>query len=114
MGVKGDKRKMSEIEKLNMIAEWQEQHKQLIEDLDNSKKQIEELKGLKDVATLIKVNGSITVTLMGLNNHLVSANQKIKQLEAQIDKMKCCDNCGKHFDCGSSGYVCDKWVFYER
>ena len=34
---------MNEIEKLNMIAEWQEQHKQLIEDLDNSKKRIEEL-----------------------------------------------------------------------
>lgn len=34
---------MSEIERLNMIAEWQEQHKQLIEDLDNSKKRIEEL-----------------------------------------------------------------------
>lgn len=34
---------MSEIEKLNMIAEWQEQHKQLIEDLDNSKKRITDL-----------------------------------------------------------------------
>ena len=34
---------MSEIEKLNMIAEWQEQHKQLIEDLNNSKKRIAEL-----------------------------------------------------------------------
>ena len=35
---------MSEtIKKLNMIAEWQEQHKQLIEDLDNSKKRIAEL-----------------------------------------------------------------------
>jgi DNA repair exonuclease SbcCD ATPase subunit len=39
-----------------MIAEWQEQHKQLIENLDNSKKRIEEL-------------------------------------EAQIEKMKCCGNC---------------------
>ena len=34
---------MSEIEKLNIIAEWQEQHKQLIEDLNNSKKRIAEL-----------------------------------------------------------------------
>ena len=34
---------MSEIEKLNIIAEWQEQHKQLIEDLSNSKKRIAEL-----------------------------------------------------------------------
>lgn len=34
---------MSEIEKLNMIAEWQEQHKQLIEDLDNSKKRLADL-----------------------------------------------------------------------
>ena len=34
---------MTEIEKLNMIAEWQEQHKQLIENLDNSKKCITDL-----------------------------------------------------------------------
>ena len=34
---------MSKIEKLNMIAQWQEQHKQLIEDLDISKKRIAEL-----------------------------------------------------------------------
>lgn len=34
---------MNEIEKLNMIAEWQKQHKQLIQDLDNFKKRILEL-----------------------------------------------------------------------
>ena len=34
---------MNTIERLNMIAEWQEQHKQLIEDLENSKKRIAEL-----------------------------------------------------------------------
>ena len=50
---------MSEIEKLNMIAEWQEQYKQLIEDLDNSKKRIAELEAqiekMKcDVLSLIK------------------------------------------------------------
>lgn len=49
----GEKRKMSEIEKLNMIAEWQEQYKQLIEDLDNSKKRIVDLE--KENAELRKV-----------------------------------------------------------
>lgn len=44
---------MSEIEKLNMIAEWQEQHKQLIEDLDNSKKRIAELE--KENAEVLKM-----------------------------------------------------------
>lgn len=65
----------------------------LLNQLTEKDKQIEELKGLKDVATLIKANGSTTVTLMELNNHLVSANQKIKDLEAQIEKMRTCEMC---------------------
>ena len=60
----------------------------ILSQLTEKDKQIEELKGLKDVATLIKANGSTTVTLMELNNHLVSANQKIKELEAQIEQKK--------------------------
>lgn len=46
---------MNEIEKLNMIAEWQKQHKQLIQDLDNSKKRILELE--KENAELQEENG---------------------------------------------------------
>ena len=34
---------MTTLDKLNMIAEWQEQNKQLIQDLENSKKRIAEL-----------------------------------------------------------------------
>ena len=46
----------------------------------------ERLKSIEDVATLIKANNSTVVTLMELNNRLVSANK-------QIEKMKCCRNC---------------------
>lgn len=79
---------MNEIEKLNMIAEWQEQYKQLIEDLDNSKKRIEEL-------------------------------------EAQIEKMKRCENCVHHYiamddttsckllDRLADSKPCDKWEIAE-
>lgn len=50
------------------------------------KKEREQLKGIKEVAVLIKANNSTVVTLMELNNRLVSANQ-------QIEEMKMCCNC---------------------
>ena len=88
---------MSEIEKLNMIAEWQEQHKQLIEDLNNSKKQIAdlekenaELKGIKDVATLIRANNDTVTTLMQLNNKLVSKSQQLTKAKDHIKKLLDC------------------------
>ena len=79
-------------------------NEELKKELTEKDKRIEELKGLKDVATLIKANGSTTVTLMELNNHLVSANQKIKDLEAQIEKMRNCENCIKGYS--DYGKVC--------
>lgn len=36
---------------------------------------------------------------------------KTKELEAQIEKMKCCENCKKYFKCGSSRYVCEEWSY---
>ena len=44
--------------------------------------------------------------------HWVSYKDYIKQLEAQIEKMKCCDNC-KHFDFNEPNY-CHKGVYRER
>lgn len=79
---------MSEIEKLNMIAEWQEQYKQLIEDLDNSKKRIAdlekenaELKSLKDVADLIRLNNSHIVAMAQLNNNNVALRKENAELK---------------------------------
>ena len=53
-----------------------------------------ELKGLKDVATLIRANNDTVVTLMQLNNKLVSKNQQltnakeiIKELNEGLDKL---------------------------
>ena len=39
-------------------------------------------------------------------------NKQIEELEAQIEKMKCCRNC-KHFDLNEPNY-CHKGVYRER
>ena len=59
---------MNTIERLNMIAEWQEQHKQLIEDLDNSKKRIAELE--KENAELKRDYDKRGSTIISLENQL--------------------------------------------
>lgn len=87
----------------------------LIEVYEN---RIAELESIKDVATLIRSNNSIVVTLLQLNNKLVFANQ-------QIEKMKCGGNCkhlyhvntGNCYDakCDLAGCDCtnckDEWEF---
>jgi predicted RNase H-like nuclease (RuvC/YqgF family) len=57
----------------NWYLEWQKQEKR-IEELE---KENAELKGLKDVATLIRANNDTVVTLMQLNNKLVSKSQQL-------------------------------------
>ena len=50
--------------------------------------------------------------------------KKVTELEAQIEKMKCCENCihygeyqiastGYYFKCGENTKVCDKWELKE-
>ena len=74
---------MSEIEKLNMIAEWQEQHKQLIEDLDNSKKRIAELK--KENAELLE---KLKNQKADYETYYKSCYNAQKKAEGQLTKVK--------------------------
>ena len=75
---------MSEIEKLNMIAEWQEQYKQLIEDLDNSKKRIVDLE---------KENANVKEALEGYKKIAKWCDKcdKIADLEKENAELK--ENC---------------------
>lgn len=68
-----------------------------------------ELKGLKDVATLIRANNGTVITLMQLNNRLVSANQL-------INKLKKCDNCKENTTINPFCIDCEnhsKWVLAD-
>ena len=98
--------------------------------IDELNKQIEELKTkttrqsknykndveflLRQIANLEAQIEELKKSNLELLDFYEKKLNKVTELETQIEKMKCCDNCGKRFDCGSSGYVCDKWVFYER
>lgn len=44
-------------------------------------------------------------------------NNEIAELEAQIEKMKCCGNCARLCECGIKGLECknyDKWEIKEE
>ena len=58
-----------------------------IEDLE---KENAELKGLKDVATLIRANNDTVTTLMQLNNMLVSKNQQLTKAKDHIKTLLDC------------------------
>ena len=45
-----------------------------------------ELKGIKDVATLIRANNSTVITLMQLNNMLVNKNQQLTKAKELLTK----------------------------
>lgn len=66
-----------------------------------------QLKNIKDVADLLRLNNDTVITMCQLNNQLVSANQKIAELKKQIEKMKCCSNC-KHYSTSFLPYFCTK------
>jgi DNA repair exonuclease SbcCD ATPase subunit len=52
----------------------------------NLEKENAELKGIKDVATLIRANNDTVVTLMQLNNKLVSKNQQLTKAKEVISE----------------------------
>lgn len=60
-----------QISELNTLVEEQDKH------IEKLEKENAELKNLKDVATLIKANNDTVITLMQLNNKLVSKSQQL-------------------------------------
>ena len=80
------------------MEDWKadsEHNLELMEGLNNRISELEkenaELKGIKDVATLIRANNDTVVTLMQLNNKLVSKIQqltKAKEILEELAKME--------------------------
>ena len=65
-------------------AMTEQQLKVALEKGEQLEKENAELKGLKDVATLIRANNDTVITLMQLNNKLVSKSQQITKAEEKI------------------------------
>ena len=63
-----------------------------------------ELKNFKDIATLIKANNDTVITLMQLNNMLVSKNQQLTKATEIIQKLY-------NIVCGRSG---DDWELIKQ
>ena len=59
---------------------------QKIEYIKELKKENAELKGIKDITTLIRANNDTVITLMQLNNMLVSKNQQLTKAKELIKK----------------------------
>lgn len=95
---------VSKLEKEN--AQWKQRNETLKDALEHARKlygdELEkaykenaELKGLKDVATLIRANNDTVTTLMQLNNKLVSKSQqltkakKLLQFVSEYEDMTC-------------------------
>ena len=56
---------------------YEKDNARLVQQYNDLQKENAELKGLKDVATLIRANNDTVITLMQLNNMLVSKNQQL-------------------------------------
>ena len=92
----GDERKMNETQLVYeqmrcKIAELEQENKVLAQNLEDTEivnkaleKENAELKGLKDVATLIRANNDTVTTLMQLNNMLVTKNQQLTKAKEII------------------------------
>ena len=66
-------------QKIEYIKELKEENAEL-------EKENAELKGIKDIATLIRANNDTVITLMQLNNMLVSKNQQLTKAKEIIKK----------------------------
>lgn len=70
--------------RLNRLCiDYQEKEKRITE----LEKENAELKGLKDVATLIRANNDTVVTLMKLNNMLVSKSQQLTKAKELLERL---------------------------
>ena len=58
----------------------------ICKNLAELEKENTELKGIKDIATLIRANNDTVITLMQLNNMLVSKNQQLTKAKEIIKK----------------------------
>lgn len=81
-------------EKDKQIAELEKENSDLKEEINkiafvrgNLEEENAELKGLKDVATLIRANNDTVTTLMQLNNLLVSKNQQLTKAKEIIKNL---------------------------
>ena len=79
---------MSEIEKLNMIAEWQEQHKQLIEDLNNSKKRIADLeKENAELKNKVEMSNKVYNDNLDYSHHIEGQLTKAKEIISEYVRL---------------------------
>ena len=89
--LKLDEEKIAELEKENAELQHKVDTLQGFLDrdveFDNLQKENAELKGLKDVATLIRANNDTVTTLMQLNNMLVSKSQHLTKAKEIIKKL---------------------------
>ena len=58
----------------------------ICKNLAELEKENAELKGIKDIATLIRANNDTVITLMQLNNMLVSKNQQLAKAKELLTK----------------------------
>ena len=69
----------------NIAMEYAEPREKRIAELE---KENAELKGIKDVATLIRANNDTVITLMQLNNKLVSKSQQLTKATELLNEFK--------------------------
>ena len=69
----------------------------------------------KDLEKQIQIDAEQIRALQKQNGELTD---KVKELEAQIEKMKCCANCKKYWCMCEYGdremQICDKWEIKEK
>ena len=87
----------------------------ICKNLTELEKENAELKGIKDIATLIRANNDTVITLMQLNNMLVSKNQQLTKAKEIIKKFSEFVNNEVEFDPEHPQEHTDLWnELYEK